>query len=91
MITLIDYYADWCGPCHHMEPILEELEPLYSGKVEFQKLDVDDPVNREKVQKAGVMSIPTFIIERDGAEVDRKIGATPKDAFKAWIDSHISE
>ena len=85
MLTLVDYYADWCGPCQQMKPVMKELEEELAGKLEFAELDVDDPANQAKVQGAGVMSIPTFIIEKDGEEVDRKLGAMPKDAMMQWI------
>lgn len=90
MLKLIDYYADWCGPCHQMEPVLEELRPQYTGVIDFVKIDVDDPQHQPKVQAAGVMSIPTFVIEKDGEEIDRRLGATPKDVFKSWLDSHTA-
>ena len=64
---------------------MKELEEELAGKLEFAELDVDDPANQAKVQGAGVMSIPTFIIEKDGEEVDRKLGAMPKDAMMQWI------
>lgn len=87
MITLIDFYADWCGPCKIMKPVFEQVEKEYEGKVEFKKVDVE--AEGEKAAKYGVMSIPTFVIEKDGEEVDRKMGAMPKEVLKSWVDSHI--
>lgn len=87
MITLIDFYADWCGPCQIMKPVFEELEPQYEGKVEFKKVDVEADV--AEAQKFGVMSIPTFVILKDGEEVDRRMGAMPKDVLKKWLDSNL--
>ncbi len=87
MIKLIDYWAEWCGPCKMMNPIIEELEKEFSGKVEFEKINVDE--NQTEAGKYGVMSIPTYIIEKDGKETGRLIGARGKEAFKTWILSHL--
>ena len=85
MLELIDFYADWCGPCKIMSPIFEELAQEYEGKIELKKVDVES--NGEMASKYNVMSIPTFVLLKDGKEVDRKIGAMPKDVVKTWIDS----
>ena len=87
MIQLLDFYADWCGPCQIMKPVFEELEKEYAGKVEFKSVDVE--VESETAQKYGVMSIPTFVILQDGEEKDRKMGAMPKEILKSWIDSYL--
>jgi thioredoxin 1 len=87
MIQLIDFYADWCGPCLAMKPIFEEAEKLYGGKVEFKRVDVEDDTSM--AQKYGVMSIPTFVILKDGEEVARRMGAMPKDVLTSWIDSNL--
>lgn len=87
MIELIDFYADWCGPCQAMKPIFEEVEKQYEGKVEFKKVDVE--AETAMAQKFTVMSIPTFVILKDGEEVSRKMGAMPKDALTSWIDSNL--
>lgn len=88
MIKVIDFYADWCGPCKIMKPVFEEVEKEYEGKVEFQKVDVEADV--EMASKFGVMSIPTYVILKDDQEVDRKMGAMPKEVLTAWLDSHLS-
>lgn len=72
MIKLLDYWAVWCGPCQLMKPIIEEL----AGKVEVVKINVDE--KPEEAAKYGVMSIPTYIVLKDGKEVGRKIGVTSK-------------
>lgn len=87
MITFIDFYADWCGPCHAMKPVFEVLEKEYQGKIQFKKIDVESDLTT--AGKYGVMSIPTFVILKDGTEVSRKVGAMPKDSMKAWIDSAV--
>lgn len=75
-VKLLDFMANWCQPCHIMEPVLEELQKELAGKVEFQKVNVDE--NQDLASKYGVMSIPTLVIEKDGKEVGRKIGVTSK-------------
>ncbi|OGC38808.1 thioredoxin [candidate division WWE3 bacterium RBG_13_37_7] len=87
MITLIDFYADWCGPCKIMAPIFVELEKEFDGKVEFKKVDVE--VNSNMASEFQVMSIPTFVIQKNGKEVDRKLGAMPKEILKSWIESYL--
>jgi thioredoxin 1 len=87
MIQLLDFYADWCGPCKVMAPVFEEIEKDYAGKVQFKKIDVD--VDGATAAQYGVMSIPTFVILKDGKEHSRKIGAMPKDVLKNWIDSSL--
>lgn len=76
MMKFIDFWAPWCGPCKIMNPIVEELEKEFKD-VEFEKVNVDE--KSETASKYGVMSIPTFVIEKDGKEVGRKVGATGKD------------
>jgi len=87
MIKVLDFYADWCGPCKMMEPIFEELKEEYEGKVEFESIDVEE--KGSLASKYQVMSIPTFVILEDGEEVDRRLGAMPKGAFKTWLDSQL--
>jgi thioredoxin 1 len=76
MIKFIDFWAPWCGPCKMMAPIFEELKKEFDGKVEFEEHNVDE--NGPEVQKYNVMSIPTYVVLKDGVEVGRKIGFTPK-------------
>jgi len=87
MIQLIDFYADWCGPCKAMKPIFEEIEKEYDGKINFEKVDVE--VDSAKAAKYEVMSIPTFVILNNGKEIARKMGAMPKEVLKQWIDSNL--
>ncbi len=88
MITLIDFYADWCGPCKMMDPIFVEIKPEYEGKVDFKKIDVE--TDTTTAAQFGIMSIPTFVILEEGKEIARKLGAMPKDVLKSWLDQHIS-
>lgn len=86
-VELLDFYADWCGPCKVMEPVLVELEKELAGKVEIKKIDVDK--EGETASQYGVMSIPTYLILKDGQEVDRFIGAQPKEPLLDKIQSHL--
>lgn len=75
-IQLLDMWAEWCGPCRIMNPVIEEIEKELAGKVEVVKINVDE--KPQEASKYGVMSIPTYIILKDGKEVGRKIGVTAK-------------
>ncbi len=87
MTKVLDFYADWCGPCKVMKPVFEELEEEYKGKVEFESIDVEQ--QGSLASKYQVMSIPTFVILEDDEEVDRRLGAMPKEAFKSWLEEHV--
>jgi thioredoxin 1 len=87
-VTLLDFYADWCGPCIVMKPVLEEIEKEMAGKLEVRKINVDE--NEEETEKYGVMSIPTYIILKDSKEADRFVGATSKEVLKSKITQHLS-
>lgn len=91
MIKLLDFYADWCGPCKMMDPILDEVlkEKDVVGKMTMEKIDVDQQT--DIASKYGVMSIPTYVIERDGKEVGRLIGYVPKAEFKSKLMSYIGD
>ena len=88
MLKLLDFYADWCGPCKIMTPIFEELEGDYTGKIEFQRVDVES--ESDLASNFGIMSIPTFVLLKDEKEIDRRVGAMPKEMVKTWLDSHLS-
>lgn len=87
MLQLLDFYADWCGPCKVMAPIFDEIEKKYEGKIEFKKIDVES--QGDLAQQYGILSIPTFVILNDGKMVDRKSGAMPKEVLKQWLDSNL--
>ncbi len=89
MFELVDYFATWCGPCHAMNPIIEDVEKEYTGKLKLSKVDVDQ--NQDQAAQFGVMSIPTYIVLKNGKELDRKVGALTKDKFKTWLDSCLSK
>ncbi len=87
MLILKDFYADWCGPCQAIKPVLEKLIKDYSGKITLEEINVDE--NPAAAQKYGVMSIPTLVLEKDGQELTRKLGALVEKDLKAWLDSHL--
>ena len=74
--TLIDFWAPWCGPCKIMDPVIDELEKEFGDKLEVKRVNVDE--HPEESSQRGVMGIPTYIIEKDGKEVGRRVGVTPK-------------
>ena len=86
MIKILDFWAEWCGPCKFMEPLIDDLEKELKGKIEIEKINVDE--NQELTAKYQVLSIPTYIFEKDNQEVDRIIGATQKDNFLKIISKH---
>jgi thioredoxin 1 len=86
--VLVDFWAEWCGPCKAVAPILDELAGEYDGKIKIVKLNVDE--NQEIAEKYGVMSIPTFIAFKDGQQADSFVGALPKESFKKHIEDIIA-
>ena len=87
--VLVDFWAEWCGPCKMIAPVVEELAQEYDGQMEFCKLDVDS--NPNTAMTYGVRSIPTLLIFRDGSPVDQVVGAVPKGALKKRIDSALNK
>jgi thioredoxin 1 len=85
--AVVDFWAEWCGPCRKVSPVIEELAGDYAGKVRFAKLDVD--ANSETPVKYGIMSIPTVILFKGGELVDKIVGARSKADYKSWIDGKL--
>lgn len=86
-VTLVDFYADWCGPCRMIAPIIEELSIEMSGKAKIAKLDIEKA--QEVTGKYGVTSIPTVIVFKDGEEVKRVVGLRDKEALKSLITGSL--
>jgi thioredoxin 1 len=85
--VLVDFWAEWCGPCRMIAPVLENLAEEYAGSLKIAKLDVDH--NPQVSFKFGVQSIPTMILFKDGKEVERIIGYVPKERLLSRIKPYI--
>ncbi len=86
--VLVDFWAEWCGPCKMIAPILEELAEEMDGDLVIGKLDVDH--NQSTAMAYGVMSIPTLVLFKNGEPVDRIVGYQPKPQLKSRLETHIS-
>ena len=85
--VLIDFFAEWCGPCRMIGPVIEELHHEYEGKALVGKVNVD--ANIDVASKFGVKSIPTILFIKNGQVVDKLVGAQPKHSFIKRIESHL--
>jgi len=86
--VLVDFWATWCGPCLRVAPIIEELAKENAGKIKVAKVDIDE--NSDLASQFGVSAVPTFIIFKNGEEVDRVMGALPKSQFQNVINKHAN-
>jgi thioredoxin 1 len=86
-LVFVDFWAEWCGPCKRIEPIVKELAAKYDGKVMFAKVDVD--ANPAKMMSFGIMGIPTMLIFKGGQLVDRIVGAYPKAHIEGTIQKYL--
>lgn len=86
-LTVIDFWAEWCGPCRMVAPIIDELSNEYEGKALVGKLDVDS--NPEVSMKYGIRSIPTLLFIKNGEVVDKHVGATTKQVIASKIEQYI--
>ncbi|NNM00095.1 MAG: thioredoxin TrxA [Gammaproteobacteria bacterium] len=85
--VLVDYWAEWCGPCKMIAPILDEVSSEYGDKIVVAKLDVDQ--NQSISQKYGIRGVPTLMLFKEGNVVDTHVGALSKSQLTAFIDSNI--
>jgi len=85
--VLVDYWAEWCGPCKSVAPILEELAAEYEGKVTIAKLNIDE--NGDTPPKYGIRGIPTLMLFKDGEVAATKVGALNKSQLTAFLDQNI--
>lgn len=82
--VMVDFYADWCGPCKMMGPVVEELASEYEGKIKIGKINVDD--NPDIAARYDVMSIPNFVFFKDGKAVDSAVGGMPRAALQEKLE-----
>lgn len=85
--VLVDYWAEWCGPCKVIAPVLEEIAATYDGKMKVCKLDIDE--NGNTPRKYGIRGIPTLMLFKDGAVAATKVGVMNKPQLAAFLDSNI--
>jgi thioredoxin 1 len=85
--VLVDFWAEWCGPCKMIGPALEELAGEFAGKLTVAKVDIDD--NPKSPNDFGVRGIPTLILFKDGKPVSTQVGALPKSKLKDWIAGNL--
>ena len=85
--VLVDYWAEWCGPCKMIAPILDEVSKDYDGKLRVAKMNVDE--NRDVPTKYGIRGIPTLMLFKDGQLAATKVGALSKAQLTAFLDSHL--
>ena len=86
--VLVDFWAEWCGPCRMVGPVVDELAGEYEGKAKIGKVNVDE--NSEISTKYGIRSIPSLLIFKDGEVVDQIVGAVPKNQLKKQLDAQLT-
>ncbi|MBK6484451.1 MAG: thioredoxin [Chitinophagales bacterium] len=87
-VALVDFWAEWCGPCRMIGPVVEELSNEYAGKAVIGKVNVDD--NPETAMQYGIRSIPTILFFKNGQLVDKQVGVVSKSVLEAKLKSHMS-
>jgi thioredoxin 1 len=85
--VLVDFWAEWCGPCKMLMPILEEMAPDMASKVKIVKVNIDQ--NPQTPSQFGVRGVPTMILFKDGAAVATKVGVAPKSTLVSWIEGNL--
>ena len=86
--VLVDFWAEWCGPCKQIGPILDEIAGEMESKLTVAKVNIDN--NPESPQKYGVRGIPTMILFKDGKAIATKVGSLPKSQLVEWLNSHVA-
>lgn len=86
--VVVDFWAEWCGPCKMIAPALDEISAELDGKIKVAKLNIDE--NPDLAAQYGVRSIPTLMIFKNGEVADMKVGAAPKTALSAWIGGAVA-
>ena len=87
--VLVDFWAEWCGPCRQIAPALEEIATQFDGKLTIAKINIDE--NPETPGRYGVRGIPTLMLFKGGELAATKVGAAPKSALEAWVKSELSK
>ena len=85
--VLVDFWAEWCGPCKQIRPMLEEIAESKKDKLKIFKINIDE--NPNTPQKFGVRGIPTLMLFKDGNLIDTKVGSLPKNAIESWLDPNL--
>ena len=85
--VIVDFWAEWCGPCKQIGPILEEIAVEHESKIKVLKINIDD--NPQTPQKFGVRGIPTLMLFKEGKLVESKVGSLPKTALETWIQANL--
>ncbi len=88
-VTLVDFWATWCGPCKMVAPVLEGLAGKYDGKAKIAKVDIDE--NPDLAQRFNIMSIPTVMVFRDGRILDQTVGAQPESVYAGLLNAALEE
>ena len=86
--VVVDFWAEWCGPCKQIGPVLEELSEAYGDRIKIAKVDVDS--NPSSAAAMGIRGIPALFIFKNGEVISNKTGAAPKAALQSWIDESIA-